>query len=196
MPDRSVSLWADFSYHFDEIISVIHIKAFIFSLPVAYSAHFLGDWHLLEMWFFLSCFDLLLGMRVACKQHKFSFDKIGSWSFKILVHSLTIIAVGILAHMASVSLTHDVIILNLYVTILSGKELASIVRNAKILKWPVPHIFVFIVTAFDKNLESKVRDAIDKIFHTDQKNRRKMDRPHMNSKKEHLPQLEEEDEVS
>lgn len=161
---KSAEMWAELTYHFEEIINCIHIKAFIMSLPVAYTAHFLGDWHLLEIWFAISCFDLLLGIRVAKKMNEFSWDKIGSWTFKILVHSLTIIAVGILAHAASIALKYDVIVLNLYLAILIGKELASVVKNARVLQWPIPHTFIFIVTFFDQNLEKKVKEMLEKLL--------------------------------
>lgn len=161
---KSADAWAELTYHFEEIVNCIHIKAFALSLPVAYTAHFLGDWHLLEIWFAISCFDLLLGIRVAKKMNEFSWDKIGSWTFKIFIHSLTIIAVGILAHAASIALKYDVLILNLYLAILIGKELASVVKNARALKWPVPHTFIFIITFFDQNLEKKVKSMVEKIF--------------------------------
>ena len=164
MLSKSTQAWAELTYHFDEILNCIHIKAFIMSLPVAYTAHFLGDWHLLEIWFTISCFDLLLGILVARRMKEFSWDKIGSWTFKILVHSLTIIAVGILVYAASIVLHYDVMILNIYLAILIGKELASAVKNTRILKWPIPHTFVFIVTLFDKNLEKKVKEMMNKMF--------------------------------
>lgn len=179
MLNKSAQAWAELTYHFEEIINCINIKAFIMSLPVAYTAHFLGDWHLLEIWFVISCFDLLLGIRVAKRMNEFSWDKIGSWTFKILVHSLTIIAVGILAHAASIALKYDVIVLNLYLAILIGKELASVVKNARILKWPIPQTFIFIVTFFDQNLEAKVKSTIEKIFQIEHPphNRRSTDKP-------------------
>ena len=162
---KSADAWAELTYHFEEIVNRIHIKAFILSLPVAYTAHFLGDWHLLEIWFVISCFDLLLGIRVAKKMNEFSWDKIGSWTFKIFIHSLTIIAVGILAHAASIALKYDVLILNLYLAILIGKELGSAVRNMRILNWPVPRILLILVSALDKNAEKRILDMMAKIFH-------------------------------
>ena len=178
MFNKATNVWTELAYHFEEIMNCIHIKAFIVSLPVAYTAHFLGDWHLLEIWFYTSCFDLFLGIRVACKLNEFSWEKIASWSFKILVYALTIIAVGILAHAASIALGYDIIILNIYMAILIGKEFASIVKNARILKWPIPHTFVFIVTFFDKNLEKKVKEMMEKLFNIENPphNRRSSDK--------------------
>lgn len=164
MTSKPFTIWDELAYHANGILDCIHIKAFLASLPIAYTVHFLGDWHLLEIWFYLSCFDLFLGIRVSIKLGEFNWDKIISWSFKIFIYALTIMAVGALAHAASIALKYDVIVLNLYMAILIGKELASIVKNALILKWPIPHTFVFIVTFFDQNLEKKVKEMLEKLL--------------------------------
>lgn len=157
--------WAELSYQFEELISCIHLKAFIASLPVAYTAHFLGDWHLIEVWFGATCVDLFMGIKVARKSGDFSWEKIGAWTFKLLVHGCTIIIVGVLAHVASIALKYDVLILNLYMAILITKELGSAVRNMRILNWPVPRILLILVSALDKNAEKKILDTVAKIFH-------------------------------
>ena len=164
---KSADAWAELTYHFEEIGNCIHIKAFILSLPVAYTAHFLGDWHLLEIWFVISCFDLLLGIKVARKSGDFSWEKIGAWTFKLLVHGCTIIVVGVLAYVASIALKYDVLILNLYMAILIAKELGSAVRNMRILNWPVPRILLILVSALNKNAEKRILDTVAKISNSE-----------------------------
>lgn len=163
---KVANFWGEFAYHFDEILNSIQLRALLASLPVAYSVYFLGSWHLLEVWFIVACVDLLLGIRLACVLNTFSWQRINSWSFKLLIHSLTILAVGALAHVASVALKYDILILNIYVVILIGKELASVVKNMKALKWPVPTAFVLIVTVFDQNMEKKVQDVLEQALVT------------------------------
>lgn len=164
MPNVATEAWAELVYHFDAIVNCIHLRAFIASLPIAFTAHFFGNWHLLEIWFMVACVDLLLGILLARKLNEFSWLHIGSWSFKIFVHACTIIAVGILAHAASIALEYDVLILNLYMTILIGKELGSAVRNAKAMQWPIPHILIIIINVFDKDAERKITELTEKIF--------------------------------
>ena len=164
---KSADAWAELTYHFEEIVNCIHIKAFILSLPVAYTAHFLGDWHLLEIWFGATCVDLLMGIKVARKSGDFSWDRIGAWTFKLLVHGCTIIVVGVLAYVASVALKYNVLILNLYMAILIAKELGSAVRNMRILNWPVPRILLVLVSALDKNAEKRILDTVAKISNSE-----------------------------
>ena len=164
---KSADAWAELTYHFEEIVNCIHIKAFILSLPVAYTAHFLGDWHLLEIWFGATCVDLLMGIKVARKSGDFSWDRIGAWTFKLLVHGCTIIVVGVLAYVASVALKYNVLILNLYMAILIAKELGSTVRNMRILNWPVPRILLVLVSALDKNAEKRILDTVAKISNSE-----------------------------
>ena len=68
MRDEIHRFWVEFLYHFDELLHCIHLKAFLASLPIAYATHFLGDWHLLEVYFFVSVLDLLLGVAYAVKR--------------------------------------------------------------------------------------------------------------------------------
>lgn len=162
--------WDELSYQFEELVSCIHLKALIASLPVAYTAHFLGDWHLIEVWFGATCVDLLMGVKVARKAGDFSWDKIGAWTAKLLVHGCTIIVVGVLAHVAhvaSIALTYDALILNLYMAILITKELGSTVRNMRMLNWPVPRILLILVSALDKNAEKRILDMAAKIYHVE-----------------------------
>ena len=163
MLNKATNVGAELSYQFEELLSCIHLKALIASLPVAYTAHFLGDWHLIEVWFGATCVDLLMGIKVARKSGDFSWDRIGAWTFKLLVHGCTIIVVGVLAHVASVALKYNVLILNLYMAILITKELGSAVRNMRILNWPVPRILLILVSALDKNAEQRILDTVAKV---------------------------------
>ena len=167
MLDKAANVGAELSYQFEELLSCIHLKALIASLPVAYTAHFLGDWHLIEVWFGATCVDLLMGIKVARKSGDFSWDRIGAWTFKLLVHGCTIIVVGVLAHVASVALKYNVLILNLYMAILITKELGSTVRNMRILNWPVPRILLVLVSALDKNAEKRILDMVAKISNSE-----------------------------
>ena len=170
MTNKLLSPWAELSYQFQEIVDCVHLKAFFASLPAAFAAHFLGDWHLLEIWFAMTCVDLLAGVWLAVKQNKFSWDKIGSWTFKMLVHACTIIAVGILAHAASIALKYDILILNVYLLILIMKELGSTVRNMLDMGWPVPRILVIIVSTVDRKAEKKVVTMLNTAFGDDEQN--------------------------
>lgn len=163
MANKLLNPWAELSYQFEELISCIHLKALIASLPAAYTAYFLGDWHLIEVWFGATCVDLFMGIKVARKSGDFSWDKIGAWTFKLLVHGCTIIVVGVLAHVASIALKYDVLILNLYVAILITKELGSTVRNMRILNWPVPRILLVLISTLNKNAEKRILDTVAKI---------------------------------
>ena len=164
---KSADAWAELSYQFEELLSCIHLKALIVSLPVAYTAHFFGDWHLIEVWFGATCVDLFMGIKVARKSGDFSWEKIRAWTFKLLVHGCTIIVVGVLAHVASIALKYDVLILNLYMAILIAKELGSAVRNMRILNWPVPRILLILVSALDKNAEKRILDMVAKISNSE-----------------------------
>lgn len=168
MANRVSGSWAELTYQFDEILNCIHLKAFFLSLPAAYAAHFLGDWHLLEVWFLVICMNLVTGVLFAIKENRFSWDKIGQWSFKVFVHSCTIIAVGIVAHAASTALKYDVIVLNIYLMILIAKEMGSTIRNMLDMGWPVPRILVYIVTAIDRKAEKKVITTINAAFGDDE----------------------------
>lgn len=161
------SIWGELCYQLEEIADWIHLKTFFASLPVAYTAHFLGDWHLLELWFGVACVDLFMGIQLARKAKIFSWDKISAWTFKILVHGTTIIVVGILAHVASIALKYDVLILNIYMAILIAKELGSVVRNASVLNWPIPNVLVTIITAIDTNAEKKIVEVTHELFNAD-----------------------------
>ena len=165
MLNKATNVGAELSYQFEELLSYIHLKAVIASLPAAYTARFLGDWHLIEVWFGATCVDLFMGIKVARKSGDFSWEKIGAWTFKLLVHGCTIIVVGVLAHVASIALKYDVLILNLYMAILITKELGSAVRNMRILNWPVPRILLILVSVLDKNAEKRILDMMAKIFH-------------------------------
>lgn len=167
MLDKATNVGAELSYQFEELLSCIHLKALIAGLPVAYTAHFLGDWHLIEVWFGATCVDLLMGIKVARKSGDFSWDRIGAWTFKLLVHGCTIIVVGVLAYVASVALKYNVLILNLYMAILITKELGSAVRNMRILNWPVPRILLVLVSALDKNAEKRILDMVAKISNSE-----------------------------
>ena len=164
---KSADAWAELTYHFEEIVNCIHLKALIASLPVAYTAHFLGDWHLIEVWFGATCVDLFMGIKVARKSGDFSWDKIGAWTFKLLVHGCTIIVVGVLAYVASIALKYNVLILNLYVAILITKELGSTVRNMRILNWPVPRILLVLISTLDKNVEKRILGTVAKISNSE-----------------------------
>lgn len=147
------------SHQSREIWDFVSVKAFFASLPIAYSAHFLGEWHLVEIWFFIAVIDLFLGILLSRKNKNFSWRRVHAWSFKILIHSCTIIAVGVIAHAASIAATYDVLILNMYVFILIAKELSSLARNAHKLGWPIPTEIFIILSALRKKqkeiLESK-----------------------------------------
>ena len=74
---------------------------------------------------------------------------------------------GILAHVASIALKYDVLILNIYMAILITKELGSTVRNMRILNWPVPRILLVLVSALDKNAEKRILDTVAKISNSE-----------------------------
>ena len=167
MTYKPPDLWRELCYQLEEIIGWLHFKAFFASLPVAYTAHFLGDWHLLELWFGVACIDLFMGIQLARKSNTFSWDRISAWTFKILVHGCTIIVVGVLAHVASIALKYDVLILNIYMAILIAKELGSIVRNASVMNWPVPHVLTTLITIIDSSAEKKITSITHKLFEAD-----------------------------
>lgn len=161
MREEAAKIWTELLYHIDELINCIHLKAFLASLPIAYVTHFFGDWHLLEIYFGASVVDLLLGICLAVRHKQFSWSKIHSWSLKILVHFSTVIVVGVIAHAVSKAMKYDVYILDAYVALLIMVEMASIVRNAKALHWPVPDILVVIVAVVNKKAHKHVFQVLE-----------------------------------
>ena len=161
MRDEIHRFWVELLYHFDELLHCIHLKAFIASLPVAYATYFLGDWHLLEVYFFVSVLDLLLGVAYAVKRKKFSWRKVHSWSVKILVHFSTVVVVGVMAHVVSTALRHDVYILDAYVAVLTVIEIASVIKNARALQLPVPSILAALVAVVHKKAHKHVFSVLD-----------------------------------
>lgn len=156
MRDEVTRVWAELLYYVDELIHCVHIKAIVASLPIAYASHFFGDWHLLEIYFGVSVADLILGIRLACKRGIFSWQKIHSWSMKILVHFSSIIVVGVIAHAVSIAARYDVYILDAYVALLMVMELSAAVVKAKALKWPVPDILIVIVTIVNRKAHKQI----------------------------------------
>ena len=161
MRDEIHRFWVELLHHFDELLYCIHIKAFIASLPVAYATHFLGDWHLLEVYFSVSVLDLLLGVAYAVKRKKFSWRKVHSWSVKILVHFSTVAVVGVMAYVVSIALRHGVYMLDAYVAVLTVIEIASVVKNARALQLPVPSILAALVAVVHKKAHKRADDLLD-----------------------------------
>lgn len=153
----------EMSRHVEDICTYLNIPAFLASLPVAFSSHFFGDWHLLEIWFYSTCLDLLLGSWAAKKRKKFSVRRFRSWSCKILVHGISILIVGVLAYVSSVALGYNVWILNIYLAIMIFKELASLVRNMEKLGWPVPELLVHMVDALEKNASKRAKKLVKNL---------------------------------
>ena len=161
MREEVIKIWAELLYYLDELIHCIHIKAFLASLPIAYASHFFGDWHLLEIYFGVSVSDLALGICLACKRGIFSWQKIHSWSMKVLVHFSSIIVVGVLAHAASIASRYDVYILDVYVAILITMELSAALVKAKALQWPVPDVLIVIVTIVNRRAHKQIFKVLE-----------------------------------
>lgn len=161
MRDEITRVWAELLYYVDELIHCIHIKAFVASLPIAYASHFFGDWHLLEIYFSASVVDLILGICLACKRGVFSWQKIHSWSIKILVHFSSIIVVGVIAYAASIAARYDMYILDAYVALLTTMELSAAIVKAKALQLPVPDILIVIVTVVSRKAHKQIFTALN-----------------------------------
>lgn len=138
------------------------IEAFVLSLPVAYSAYFLGEWRLVEIGFLLSCTDLVVGIADARKHGTFDWTELYKWVRKVTMIAFSILMVGILAHTASIALQFDVAILNIYVAILIGKETASIIFHLKNLDMPVPEAALYIVYIFNSRVSDKLKNLAKK----------------------------------
>ena len=130
---------------------------------MAYATHFLGDWHLLEVYFFVSVLDLLLGVAYAVKRKKFSWRKVHSWSVKILVHFSSVLVVGVVAYAASIAARYDVYILNAYVALLTTIEISAAVVKARTLNLPVPHVLVVIVAVVNKKAHERIFKVLEEV---------------------------------
>lgn len=161
MQEEVTKLWTELLYHMDELLHCIHLKAILASLPIAYATHFLGDWHLLEIYFGVSVVDLALGILLARKKGIFSWQRIHSWSVKILVHFSSVAVVGVIAHAASIAAKCDVYILNAYVALLTIIEISAAVVKAKALKLPVPYILAVIVAVVNKKAHKHIFKVLE-----------------------------------
>lgn len=161
MQEEVTKIWTELLYHVDELLHCIHLKAFLASLPIAYATHFLGDWHLLEIYFGVSAADLALGILLARKNGVFSWQRIHSWSLKILVHFSSIAVVGVIALAASIAARYDVYILNAYVALLTIIEISAAVVKARKLNLPVPHILVVIVAVVNKKAHKHIFKVLE-----------------------------------
>lgn len=191
MSQTPSDIWIDISYYFHEVYNCIHLKAFLASLPVVYTMHFLGEWHLFEILFSTMGADLGLRLMLTCQSKKVRWCKIvhriRKWIIRVVAACLTIIAIGVVTHAVSIGLKYDIPILNVVMVLLITLEMNSVLRNLIRLGLPIHPAIMWAVKVLGKS-------AYDRLMDTVNLQDRKGLRRSYEKEKHELPKLKEEND--
>jgi phage-related holin len=145
-------------YYVRELYDSLNLATLLATIPILFTAHLLGDWRLVEAYFFVTFADLALGIINSYYNHKFNWDRLGKWVIKLSTHCVVIILVGIVGAVLKIATTVDVHLLNLALAVLTIQEISSILRNMCKMGLPVPPFIIALTKKMNKRLMRKLDD--------------------------------------
>jgi len=125
-------------YYYARLVSDISAKALISGATIAFEKLLAANWNLFEIYWFLTCADLVFGVANSIKNDTFKTRRLANWCIKTFTYISCMLIVGSLNHAVNFAChVNTTLIADLCLLVVICTEATSVIDNMDKLKLPV-----------------------------------------------------------